>query len=75
MPMTIYTTRNDIATSCNEPVRDRSKSYRNLAITLFILASLSVLARYATYISVGRSSVLDDVTMAVSFVREAVHLS
>jgi hypothetical protein len=65
-PKDIFATLNAVATSCNEPRRDKSKSFRTIIAVFFALASLSVMGRYATHISVGRTDILDNANMGVA---------
>jgi hypothetical protein len=74
-PKEVFTVLNAISTSCNEPVRDKATSYRMLSIVFFTLASLSVLARFTTHLSVGRSSIFENANIALGYVRVASHTS
>ena len=61
--------------SCNEPLRDKSRSCRTIINVFFTLATLSVVARYATHFTVGRSNLFDNVNMGLGYVSNAVHSS
>lgn len=67
-PKEIFATLNALSKSCNEPVRDKSSSYRTTLIVFFAFAALSVIGRYITHFTVGRTNFLDNANMGVAFV-------
>ncbi|CAI6337607.1 unnamed protein product [Periconia digitata] len=64
-------TRSEILTAldaqsviCEDPVRDKSKTYRIFIITFFGVAIAAIFFRYLTHFTVGRSNWLDHTIMA-----------
>jgi hypothetical protein len=56
--------------ACEEPVRDKSKHYRVLNTTFFLLAVVAMAAQWAARSTVGRLQWLDDGNMVVVLIMD-----
>jgi hypothetical protein len=54
--------------ACDQPVRDKSKSYRLINVIFFSMALVALAARWTAHITVGRFQWLDEANMIVVLV-------
>jgi hypothetical protein len=68
-PKDVFSAINVTTTTCNMPVRSKTRTYKIVNIVFFGLATAAIFGRFAAHVIVGRMQWLSDGNMGVVLVR------
>ena len=67
-PKDALTALNTTTVACNEPIRNKWKTYRLINVVFFVLAVSAIAIRWTTVATIGRVHWLDEANMAIVLV-------